>query len=102
MTELEELFYKYKHRPNKNIKCNSTEYINYSNAIASKMNILDIHNFKVGQHVHYMANTIIGQYLYNAKVIKITDDIIIIQPCGWKQSIKYRQNDNVYIAKGWR
>ena len=101
---LQELYNEYKNRENKNCRYNSSAYLKYSNAVLANKNILNISDFEEGERIHYMTNTIIGSFMYNAKVFKITDNIIYIQPCGkaWKDKcLKFKEGDNVYIAKGW-
>ena len=102
---LEQLYKKYKAR-NKNLdKYSTTQYFNYLDAILSEKRILtldNLKNLKEGSQVHYLCETIIGKNLYNAKVISIGDDYIIIKPTGWKnKGLKFNLNDEVYLCKGY-
>lgn len=102
--QLQELFQAYKNRPNKGCKHNSSAYINYAEAVQTINPKLDITEFKTGNKIHYMTGTIIGSFMYNAKVITVDDSTITIQPCGtsWKNKyLKFENNSNTYIAKGW-
>ena len=104
MNNLEKLFKEYKNRPYKSIKYNAIEYLNYSDAVCKEKPLLDINKFTEGNKVHYMTGTMIGSFMYNAIVYKVTGNEIYIQPCGkaWKgKALKYNNGDQVYIAKGW-
>jgi hypothetical protein len=104
METLQELFTTYKNRDYKKQIYNTSAYINYSNAVTKQSNKLDISQFTIGNKIHYMMNTMIGSFMYNAKVIDKTDNIITIQPCGkaWKnKSLILNNGESAYIAKGW-
>lgn len=95
-------FYKLKNRPFKNILYNTTEYENYYNSIAlqdlTKEKIKECKNYK---NIHYTANTILGNYIYNAKVKEVGEDYIIIKPSRWKEYLKIKEGENLFIGKGY-
>lgn len=95
-------FYKLKNRPFKNVLYNSTEYENYYNSIKSqpltKEKIKEYKNYK---NIHYTADTILGNYIYNAKVIKVAKNYIIIKPAKWKEYLKIEEGENLFIGKGY-
>lgn len=104
MNELEALFKAYKNREYKKQTYNTTSYINYSNAVKNQINKLDITQFKTGNTIHYMTNTFLGSYMYNAKIIDISNNSITIKPCGsaWKnRTLIFNNGESVYMAKGW-
>ena len=104
METLQELFTAYKNRDYKKQIYNTTAYLNYSDAVLKQSHKLDITQFEIGNRVHYMTNTIIGSFMYNAKVINKTDNTITIQPCGkaWKsKGLIFDNGESIYIAKGW-
>ena len=104
MTELETLYKAYKNREYKKQKYNTSAYINYSNAVLSRPSKLNPAKFEVGNSIHYMQNTVIGAFMYNAKVVSATSESITIRPCGeaWKnRTITLAVGANTYAAKGW-
>ena len=104
MTELEALYKAYKNREYKKQKYNTSEYVNYSNAVLGQSIKLNPVQFKAGDSIHYMQNTVIGAFMYNAKVVSATSESVTIQPCGaaWKnRTITLARGANTYVAKGW-
>lgn len=87
---------------------NSTEYENYYNKCRSNKVILSkefiCKNFKERNRIHYTQDTMIGEYIYNAQLIQINDDNIIIHPQGWKkdQNLKINYGVQMFIAKGYK
>ena len=104
MTELEALYKAYKNREYKKQKYNTSEYVNYSNAVLGQSIKLNPVQFKAGDSIHYMQDTVIGAFMYNAKVVGVTSESVTIQPCGaaWKnRTITLARGANTYAAKGW-
>ena len=104
MTELETLYKAYKNREYKKQKYNTSAYIDYSNAVLSQSSKLNPAKFEVGNTIHYMQNTVIGAFMYNAKVVSVESESITIRPCGesWKnRTIALAAGANTYAAKGW-
>ena len=104
MTELEALYKAYKNREYKKQKYNTSEYVNYSNAVLGQSIKLNPVQFKAGNSIHYMQDTVIGAFMYNAKVVGATSESVTIQPCGaaWKnRTITLARGSNTYAAKGW-
>ena len=105
--ELSVLYKALKNRPNKGILYNTTAYLNYDKCVTSKKRFITkelLKNLKGKKQVHYMGNTIIGSFLYNARIIQINDDSIFIQPTGakWKgKAIKFQLGEDAFISPGW-
>lgn len=102
---LDILYKEYKNR-NKNFdKYSCTQYINYLDEILKDEHIVTsdtLSKFKKGNNIHYVSDTIIGKNIYNAKVISIDNESIVIKPSGWKnKGLKFNVNDNVYLCKGY-
>lgn len=90
------------------LRYNSTEYENYYNQCVNKKVVITkefiTRNFKTRNRIHYTANTMLGEYIYNAQIIEINDDNIIIHPQGWDKNKcqKINYGENIFIGKGYK
>lgn len=102
---LNKLYKEYKGRDKRFDKYTTSQYFNYLNGILDSHAILTketVASLKINNRVHYVAETIIGKNIYNAKVLEIDGDSIVIQPTGWKnKALKFNIGDEVFINKGW-
>ena len=102
---LDKLYKEYKMKNKELDKDTTSQYMNYLDAILDSKNILTnetLRSFKAGNRIHYVAETIIGKNIYNAKILEIGDNSIIFQPTGWKgKALKFNIGDELFISKGW-
>lgn len=102
---LNELYKKYKGRNKKFDKYTTSEYFNYLDEILKSNHILTkdiIKQFKQGNNIHYISDTIIGKNIYNAKVLEVNENYIIIKPSNWKnKGLKFSIGENVYLHRGY-
>jgi len=63
----------------------------------------EVKNLKFGNRIHFLQDTILGSYLYNATVLYTTEVGLVVKPAKWKkQAYLLRFGEVCFFGKGWK